>query len=191
MPPVITIFTRHSTDCPDAAKGGGWKRCDCWKFLPWYADGKQHKKVTKARTWKDVDTARRDLEKRLDAGKAAPVKKTLDDAIQTSLSAKETDEVDTDVLGRFRRELARFSEFMAARQWYYPADIDLTALIDYWTTWAQSYPSPATRAKIQARLREFPHFGMKLRTVADLLGLQHSNNAEKLPPLGQGTPGPA
>jgi hypothetical protein len=48
--PAITIFVRHRENCPRAGDEN-YKACKCSQHLRWSANGKQHRKSAKTRTW--------------------------------------------------------------------------------------------------------------------------------------------
>jgi integrase/recombinase XerD len=59
---TITVFTRHSTDCPKSDPQ--WKRCNCRKSLYIYEDGKVVYRSAKSRSWEQAEKiaqAERDL----------------------------------------------------------------------------------------------------------------------------------
>jgi integrase/recombinase XerD len=59
---TITVFTRHSGDCPQT--NPQWKRCDCRKSLYIYENGKVTYKSAKTRSWTQAEKiaqAERDL----------------------------------------------------------------------------------------------------------------------------------
>jgi integrase len=50
---TITVFTRHSTDCPKTDPQ--WKRCDCRKSLYIYEGGKVTYRSAKTRSWEQAE----------------------------------------------------------------------------------------------------------------------------------------
>src|SRR5271155_4938645 len=71
--PSISIIVRHSGDCKNK-DDRFYKRCDCKKWLEWFANGKQHRVSAKTRSWataEDVGALKRDQYK--DGNMAAAV----------------------------------------------------------------------------------------------------------------------
>jgi hypothetical protein len=64
--PVVTIFVRHSADCPH--KNDEFHRnCRCRKHLRWTYAGQQERKSAKTRSWSTAEQARRKLEAQYEA----------------------------------------------------------------------------------------------------------------------------
>jgi len=61
---TITVFTRHSADCPKKDKPQ-WKQCNCRKSLYIYEDGKVRYASAKTRSWEEAErAAQRERDKR-------------------------------------------------------------------------------------------------------------------------------
>ena len=71
--PTITIFVRHSADCPN--KDEFWKKCNCRKHLRWFHNGKLYRQSAKTRSWAQAEAERRKLEARFEAanGESLPI----------------------------------------------------------------------------------------------------------------------
>src|SRR5689334_1576844 len=111
--PIITIFVRHSADC-DHAGEKFYKRCNCWKHLRWSHGGKQYRRAAKSRTWAGAERIKREIELSYEAeGKPIQPNKpaTVQQAIDQFLKDKAGQNLNQSVLKKYRRELARFSEF--------------------------------------------------------------------------------
>lgn len=162
MVPLITIFVRHAGSCRH--KGDeNWKRCDCRKHLRWSHNGRQYRTSAKTRSWAEAENKKRELEVKFKAGGqpaafATDDRKTVGQAVQLFLTSKRTDGLDHDGLKKLERELDRFEKFLTERSKFLPSEIDLETLIQYRATWAELYPSSATRSQVQARLRRFLRF---------------------------------
>ena len=68
--PIITIFVRHSLDCPHTGDEF-YKRCDCWKHLRWCYNGKQQRRATKCKTWAGAERVKREIELSYEIGRQA------------------------------------------------------------------------------------------------------------------------
>jgi hypothetical protein len=64
--PVITIFVRHSANCPHRTDET-FQRCDCPKHLRWTLNGKQHRQKAGTRSWNEAELRKRQIEERLTA----------------------------------------------------------------------------------------------------------------------------
>src|ERR1039458_9797254 len=60
-PLIVTIFVRHSLDCPHI-ENDFYKRCSCWKHLRWSYGGKQLRRATKEKTWAGAERVKREVE---------------------------------------------------------------------------------------------------------------------------------
>jgi len=156
--PVVTIFVRHSLDCP--YKGDEFnKRCRCAKHLRWSHNGKQHRHSAKAHTWAEAEVAKRRVEERFkpanERTKSAIEHKTIQQAIDLFVSLKTSEGLDPNVLKKYIRELGRLCQFMDKRMAFHVADISLENLTEYRGKWTEQYPSSTTRQKVQERLKTF------------------------------------
>lgn len=160
--PVITIFVRHSADCPHAGDEF-YKRCSCWKHLRWSYGGKQYRKATKQRTWAGAERFKREVELSYEkagqpARKDEPV--TIRRALEIFSRDKAGQGLTASVLKKYRRELDRFATFSEKRSRYVLADVTLPDLTDFRATWEQGYLSSRTRQKVQERLRGFFRYSL-------------------------------
>jgi site-specific recombinase XerD len=80
---------------------------------------------------------------------------TTERAIELFISDKRTQGVDAEVLGKYKRELARLKDFMKKRSKFFPHEIGVGDLTEFRAGWTIIYPSSVTRSKVQERLRGF------------------------------------
>jgi integrase/recombinase XerD len=179
--PSISIIVRHSGDCKNK-DDRFYKRCDCKKWLEWFANGKQHRVSAKTRSWataEDVVALKRDQYK--DGNIAAAVatvtpeaptgskRPTIADKIPLFVTAKRSAGRGEVTLDKYETELPRFEQFMKKRSKFYPEDITTDDLIAYQETWGELYPSKLTRAKVQERLKSFVKFACSVSYAAEVL----------------------
>jgi site-specific recombinase XerD len=160
--PIITIFVRHSLDCPHTGNEF-YKRCDCWKHLRWSHAGKQNRRATKEKTWAGAERIKREIELSYEAvGKPVEPDRpaTLRQAVETFTRDKEGQNLDSAVLGKYRRELGRLVEFCEHRGRFYLQEISLPDLTNFRSSWESGYPSSITRQKVQERLRAFFRYAL-------------------------------
>jgi integrase/recombinase XerD len=127
--PVVTIFVRHSADCPHR-ENKFHKSCRCRKSLRFFNDGKQQTQSAHTRSWGQAETAKRNLEERFrgtnSAERIASVsvriesRPTIDRAADLFISDKVSQGIDPTAEKKYKRELGRFSEFMAKRAKLFP-----------------------------------------------------------------------
>ena len=174
---VVTVYVRHRASCSDEHKGEFFRGCDCPKWVRYSLNGKRHRVPTGTATWGIAEEKAADLQKRLNAGEdgviipaAKPTKTTIEDAMQTFITAKRGEAVSEAVMKKYKNELPKFQAFLQARSKYFPAEITAADLIDYRDTW-QGY-TKLTRRNFQTRLKTFLRFIdmpekeiRKLRTV--------------------------
>lgn len=186
-PPIITIFVRHSLGCPGTGNES-YKRCSCPKHLRWSHNGKQHRRKTGSRTWAGAERVKREVELSYESiGKpvepSAPA--TVKQAIETFLRDKQGQNLNTAVLGKYRRELARLADFLESRGKFYLLEAALPDLTDFRASWESEYPSSITRQKVQERLRAFfryaLHAGWIQRNPAAALSPIKVNESPTLP----------
>ena len=156
--PTITIFVRHSADCP--RKGDEfYKNCRCTKHLRYTYNGKQFRKSAKTRSWAQAEERRRAVEDQFKNGADVKVqqatRQTIESAIEIFLSDKLTQGLDPTAHTKHKRELGRLNEFMTKRGKIFPHEIGLTDLTEFRAGWIKLYASSLTRSKVQERLRGF------------------------------------
>src|ERR1039457_1242268 len=160
--PIITIFVRHSLDCQHTGNEF-YKRCDCWKHLRWSYDGRQYRRATKEKTWAGAERVKREIELSYDAvGKPVEPDRpaTIRQSIETFIRDKQGQNLDTAVLGKYRRELGRLVEFCEHQGKFYLPEISLPDLTEFRSSWESDYPSSITRQKVQERLRAFFRYAL-------------------------------
>lgn len=158
-PPVITIFVRHSTDCP-YKDDEAFRRCNCRKHLRWSQNGKQYRRSAKARSWSGAEAERRRIEDGFrSGGRTAPDEdgrpKTIKDCIASFVASKGSQKLTAPLVARYKRELERMESFLAMRGVLHPNQVTLDHLYAFRNAWDALYPSTLTQQKAQERLRGF------------------------------------
>jgi hypothetical protein len=129
--PTVTIFVRHSADCPRAGDNFS-KSCRCPKHLRWFANGKQRTKAAKTRAWSVAEERRRELEAQFaasDPSKPLPsnvqtkAAVTIEHAVELFISDKSSQGHLPQGLKKYERELQRFLKFMEKRHKFFPHEI--------------------------------------------------------------------
>ncbi len=162
--PVITIFVRHSADCPHRGDEF-YKRCSCRKHLRWSRDGKQYRKATKSRSWAGAERAKKELELSFEnaaLGKPAEPNEavSVERAIQLFLKDKEGQNMEPVTLRKYKRELDRFQRFCDRQGRYFLQEVGLPDLTEFRSTWDEEYPSSTTRQKVQERIKAFFRYAL-------------------------------
>jgi len=152
--PIITIFARHSLDCPhigdDSTSGatagsisGGPTTASSIVAPRNQRRGPEPKDQAGSRV-----VLRNGREART-AGSPATVRQ----AVETFILDKQGQNLNAGVLGKYRRELARLVDFSEHRGKFYLQEIALPDLTEFRSSWESDYPSSLTRQRVQARLR--------------------------------------
>ena len=183
--PVVTIYVRHSADCPHKGAGEFYRRCKCRKSLRWretQRDGSegrkrvQQRRSAHTRSWAVAEQEKRKIENELASMASGdcvagavqlqePAKTTIANAVSLFMSSKRSQGIVSDVLGKYERELNRLALFMEKRSRFTPQEIRLEDLTVYRAGWDDLYPSSTTRAKVQERLRSFLRFCYESRLM--------------------------
>jgi integrase/recombinase XerD len=156
--PIVTIFVRHSPDCPHHDEF--YKRCQCWKHLRWSHGGRQHRKAAKTKSWAGAERAKKEIELSYEnaaLGKPAQPDEavSVERAVQLFLQDKTGQNMQAVTLRKYRRELGRFQAFCDRQGRYFLQEVGLPDLTEFRSTWDEEYPSSLTRQKVQERLRAF------------------------------------
>ena len=158
--PVVTIFVRHRETCSYRSRGEFYRGCQCSKFLRYSRNGKQYRKAAGTRTWSIAEDRAVELQESLDRGDTprpivvkAP-QATIADAIETFISAKESEGISARRVKKLRLQLNDFEQFMQSRNKLYPSLVTATDVIDYRATWDTKWKA-TTRQKAQQNLRGF------------------------------------
>jgi integrase/recombinase XerD len=170
--PSISIFVRHSGDCKYKDQED-WRRCDCRKHLRWTYNGNQVRQSAKTRSWSVAEEAKRRLEEKFKAGDpgevraAAPEQRpTIAQAIETFITAKESEGCGSVTVRKLRHHLGMLQRFLAARSKLFPSEITPTDLIEFRAGW--DWKSGVTKQKAQQNIRGFLRSCCR-ENLADLL----------------------
>jgi hypothetical protein len=139
----ITIFVRHSADCP--YKGDENHRgCRCRKHLRWSYRGLQKRISAKTRSWAEAEKQRTKLLRQFgvtdDPVLESTDRTTIEQSVDTFLIRKQTEGVSDGVLKKYRRELRRLQAFCSSRNKLFPDALTLPLLEGFRGTWAADYP---------------------------------------------------
>jgi integrase/recombinase XerD len=176
--PSITIITRHSRECSHAGDPE-YKRCDCFKSLRFFEDGRMNYQATKQRTWAGAERFRHDFI--ASYGQPLADNASLSDAVTAFIAFKKGQDIASTEINKYERELERLVEFMEARKRPTPRSVTLADLSEYRLTWSALYPSSATRSGVQTRLKAF----FKYCLASDLVT---KNSALLLSPISNDRP---
>jgi|SRR5579872_2562648 len=171
--PAITIFVRHSSDCP--YKGDAHPRCQCMKYLRWFKDGKPKTESTNSTYWEGAERARRKKEGELDPTHLPPLPKdlTIKEAMESLIKKKQGKNLRKPTIRKWRQELASLENFMATRGRFYVSEIEPGDLIDFRASWQRTWKSGLTRQRTQQSYRGFLnhacHDAQRLKLLKDTL----------------------
>lgn len=157
---TVAVYTRHRMSCSARHRGEFTRSCDCPKWLRYSRNGSLHRQSAGTRTWSLAEDKAVELQEALDRGDTprpivvkAP-QATIADAIETFISAKESEGISTRRVQKLRVLLNEFDEFMRGRNKLYPSLLTATDVIDYRATWDKKWEA-TTRQKAQQNLRGF------------------------------------
>jgi site-specific recombinase XerD len=154
--PLVTIFVRHSEDCKYNGDESE-KRCRCAKHLRWTANGKQHRRAARARSWAEAEEKKRELEDQL-AGRTPTLAKKgrlIEEAVKVFIQDKEVQGVSGGVVKKYTLELRRLREYCERKGVLTVGGITRELLTGFCATWEAFYPSSCTRSKVRERCRSF------------------------------------
>ena len=133
--PTVTIYVRHSAGC----KYGGdefAKKCNCRKWLRWTPKGSpRQRRPAETRSWAEAELVRDDVRAELSGTSPTPIApgtKNLRAAIEVFVADKKVENLSTDVVKKYERELSRLASFCEGRRVFTLAGIDrelITALL--------------------------------------------------------------
>jgi hypothetical protein len=157
---TVTVYTRHRMSCSAKHRGEFTRSCDCPKWLRYSRNGRLHRQSAGTRTWSLAEDKAVELQEALDRGDTprpivvkAP-QATIADAIDTFISAKESEGISTRRVQKLKVLLDEFEEFMRGRNKLYPSLLTKTDVIEYRATWDKKWQA-TTRQKAQQNLRGF------------------------------------
>lgn len=170
--PEITIFVRHSEDCPHRDDGEDYRQCRCRKHLRWSYRGQQKRLSAKTRSWSEAEKQKSKLLRQFgqtnDPVIESADRTTVEKAIELFLTRKRTENVSDGVLKKHTRELARLKQFLSSKSKFFPDAITLPVLEEFRATWATDYPSTWTRQAVQQRLKSFLRFCNDARWLSQI-----------------------
>ena len=127
--PTVSVFVRHRDSCRSAGNEF-YPTCDCAKWLRYSLNGRQHRVAANTRAYSTALKMAQELQKQLDAGLASrPVvapdgeRRTIAEAIETYLTAKETENITARRVKKLRSQLNQFERFMSGRGKFFPSEI--------------------------------------------------------------------
>jgi integrase len=166
---VVTIYVRHQGGC--RYEGRSFARgCDCVKWLRYSGDAcfcqgrkhglhRQHKLTAGTRSWEIAEEKRAELQSRLDSAETSPLpttaeakRATIEQELETYLSAKHSENISKSVQRKLRYQLGLFSNFLAGRSKFFSAEIEPRDVIEFRASWEWS---DLTKIKAQQNLRGF------------------------------------
>ncbi|MGA9511148.1 MAG: tyrosine-type recombinase/integrase, partial [Candidatus Sulfotelmatobacter sp.] len=155
--PIITIVTRHSATC--SRRGNEqYQRCDCWKHLRWFENGRLHWKATKERTWAGAERAKQAKLHTWEEeamGKPAPrAKMTVAEAAALYIADKKQQGLDVGTISKNKRTVDRLVEFCDRQGINLLTMVTSEHLIAYRATW-EWYEATESRKNEQTRLKSF------------------------------------
>ncbi|MFZ1140735.1 MAG: site-specific integrase, partial [Candidatus Sulfotelmatobacter sp.] len=155
--PVITIVTRHNVTCKFRGKEQ-YKRCDCWKSLRYFQDGKIHYEATKERTWAGAKRAEREKYQAWEEearGVPAPrEKKTVAEAAELYIADKSQQGLRGETITKNKLTVDRLVKFCDLQGINLVTMVTSEHLIAYRATW-EWYDATESRKNEQTRIKSF------------------------------------
>ena len=168
--PTITIYVRHSVGCKYASDEFA-KRCDCRKWLRWTQDGQRQRRKADTRSWAEAEQVKRDVEDEL-TGRTAPVQaqraKNIREAAELFVADKRVENLSSDLVKKYERELSRLATFCEGRGIFTLAGIDRELITRFCGNWNDLYPSSLTRNKLRERYKSFMRYCLEAKWVAEV-----------------------
>jgi len=169
---AVVPIVRHRKTCPSIDRGEFFPRCDCPKALRYSLNGRQYRRSAKTRSWVIATEKAIELQEQLEKGGSLVVHAetgtpTMEQAVETFISGKETEGIRKTTVRRLRYQLGQFVRFMSDRSRFFPGEITATDVIEYRSAW-DSWKSAVTRQKAQQNLRGFLRFAC-VRNLSELL----------------------
>ena len=125
--PTMTIFVRHSKGCKDAGDEFA-KRCDCRKWVRWTATGEaRQRRPANTRSWAEAEQVKRDIEDQLTGKTDAPDTpgvKNMRAAVEVFIADKKVENLSSDLIRKYERELGRLASFCEGHGVYTLAGIN-------------------------------------------------------------------
>jgi len=161
--PEVVIFVRHGGTC-EYRQDEAYRNCDCVKWVRWSMAGRQHRESTGTRSWSHAEEFRKSKQKHFDAQfllgispelSATPAHgtaTTIAQAVQTFLTAKETENVGPSTMRKLRQQLSLFEFFMSQRSKFFVKDITPRDVVEFRAIWKCA---DSTKIKAQQNLRGF------------------------------------
>jgi integrase len=157
--PVVAVYVRHSSTCPQYGKSELFRGCDCPKWLRYSHAGKQRREAAGTRSWGQAEGLREQLQKRLDGtgdgtddpGTGTQIGGTIAKALENHLLSKA--KMTPMVIRRHKVQLGKFVDFLSGRGKELVSEITDTDVLQ----WRESWPwtSGLTQQKAQTNLRSF------------------------------------
>jgi integrase/recombinase XerD len=168
---VVTIYVRHSVDCRHH-RSPFYRGCQCAKWLRYSGDAcfckakarqrphKQHKLSADTRTWATAEDERAELQDKLGTGDTTNLlsiqsesRRTVAQAIETFITAKESEGCSKSTIRKLRFQLGSFEHFLSERSKFFPDEITATDAIEFRSGWR--WKSGVTKQKAQQNIRGF------------------------------------
>lgn len=146
----VTVYVRHSADCPKAKDKNArtYKRCDCPKWH-YCTEWSPRRRSAKTRSWAEAEERARKLEQ----GDSQPVQEvTIADAADAYQKSIESRNLSRNYQLKLKRELGDLRDWATAHHVSAIKKLTLLHLEQFRDTWKQS---AVTRGKRQERLRSF------------------------------------
>jgi integrase len=168
---TVTIYVRHQSGCRYARRQGRTfaRDCDCVKWLRYSGEaclcgyrhtGRQHRLTAGTRSWGLAEEKREELQRRLDTGETGQlpsvqeeVQPTVAQAIETFITAKESEGCGKATIRKLRDQLGRLERFLSERSKFFPPEITAQDCIEFRSGW--TWKSGVTRQKAQQNVRGF------------------------------------
>ena len=159
MIPSITIYVRHTADCPHA-DDETWKRCNCRKHLRWSWQGKQLRRSAKTRSWSGAEREKRKLEMQYETALAGEVAKSdepvsIEQAITAFMADKTGARASANTISKYKLTLSRLQDFCTAAGLFFVREITLEHLSTWRATWSRYYGSNFALRNNQSRVRAY------------------------------------
>lgn len=161
---MLTIYRRHSVDCPHRGEGRKYRRCHCPIWIDGSLEGREIRESLKTSNWERAQEKAREWETNPDAGPNPEPPLSVTDAFQQFIEDAEARNLSPATIYKYRllfRDLKVFTEGAGLR---FLEELDLAAVRKFRAGWPDANLSALKKLE---RLRAFFRFAHEAGWIAD------------------------
>lgn len=148
---MLSLYRRHTVDCPHRAKGAAWTRCNCPVHTIGVVAGRSIRMSLRTRNWQRATDMIREMEVRQTIAPDSPAMASIQEACDAAVADMQARKLSSETVRKVRTLTKQLAEFATSKGIRFCSQVDYQAISSFRASWKDGANSATKKLE---RLRE-------------------------------------